>query len=99
MTDIMSTEFLKDPDICNPPRLKRTVEFWGLPFFSLGSIIGSGCLLGALGVAQWHIDMIAAGDGLNTIDYAVAAVLILMFCLINLAVSKLHSGSNTGLVI
>jgi hypothetical protein len=28
--------------------LKRTVGFWGLAFVSLGSIIGSGWLLGAL---------------------------------------------------
>src|SRR5262245_66389996 len=33
-------------------RLRRDVGFWGLTFVSLGSIIGSGWLLGALGAAQ-----------------------------------------------
>jgi amino acid transporter len=32
--------------------LKRTIGFWGLMFVSLGSIIGSGWLLGALNVAK-----------------------------------------------
>ena len=31
--------------------LERTIGFWGLTFVSLGSIIGSGWLLGALGAA------------------------------------------------
>src|ERR1700710_3118114 len=35
-----------------PQRLKRTIGFWGLMFVSLGSIIGSGWLLGALDAAQ-----------------------------------------------
>src|SRR3954462_4236242 len=33
-------------------RLKRSVGFYGLMFVSLGSIIGSGWLLGALNAAQ-----------------------------------------------
>ncbi len=33
-------------------RLHRSVGFWGLTFFALGSIIGSGWLLGALGAAK-----------------------------------------------
>src|SRR5688572_13806638 len=33
-------------------RLQRSVGFWGLMFISLGSIIGSGWLLGALNAAQ-----------------------------------------------
>ena len=32
--------------------LRRSIGFWGLMFMSLGSIIGSGWLLGALGAAQ-----------------------------------------------
>jgi amino acid transporter len=32
-------------------RLERSIGFWGLTFVSLGSIIGSGWLLGALGAA------------------------------------------------
>jgi hypothetical protein len=35
-----------------PGRLKRSVGFYGLMFVSLGSIIGSGWLLGALNAAQ-----------------------------------------------
>ncbi|HET7658993.1 MAG TPA: APC family permease, partial [Oryzihumus sp.] len=34
------------------PRLRRDIGFWGLTFVSLGSIIGSGWLLGALLAAQ-----------------------------------------------
>src|SRR5256886_4450894 len=33
-------------------QLKRSVGFWGLMFVSLGSIIGSGWLLGALNAAE-----------------------------------------------
>jgi amino acid transporter len=36
----------------NDGRLKRSVGFWGLMFVSLGSIIGSGWLLGALNAAK-----------------------------------------------
>jgi amino acid transporter len=36
----------------SPTRLRRDVGFWGLTFVSLGSIIGSGWLLGALLAAQ-----------------------------------------------
>ena len=43
--------------------LQRAVGFWGLTFVSLGSIIGSGWLLGALGAAlamlgpgAWSVD-------------------------------------------
>src|ERR1700739_2479894 len=35
-----------------PGQLKRTVSLYGLMFVSLGSIIGSGWLLGALNAAQ-----------------------------------------------
>ena len=35
-----------------PGHLKRTVGFYGLMFVSLGSIIGSGWLLGALNAAE-----------------------------------------------
>jgi amino acid transporter len=34
------------------PRLRRSIGFWGLMFVSLGSIIGSGWLLGALNAAK-----------------------------------------------
>lgn len=35
-----------------PGQLKRSVGFYGLMFVSLGSIIGSGWLMGALNAAQ-----------------------------------------------
>ena len=41
MTQIMSTEMPEAGDIGKPPKLKRTVGFWGLSFVSLGSIICS----------------------------------------------------------
>src|SRR5450755_1753140 len=45
------TAMVNDPH--HPPgQLKRSVGFYGLMFVSLGSIIGSGWLLGALNAAQ-----------------------------------------------
>lgn len=40
------------PPVLSDSGLKRTVGFWGLMFVSLGSIIGSGWLLGALNASQ-----------------------------------------------
>ncbi|MBT1002617.1 APC family permease [Paenarthrobacter sp. DKR-5] len=56
--------------------LKRVVGFWGLTFVSLGSIIGSGWLLGALGAAQ------AAGPA-SIISWLLAAVLLLVLALVH----------------
>lgn len=39
------------PTAATGAQLNRTVGFWGLRFISLGSIIGSGWLLGALSAA------------------------------------------------
>ena len=50
-------------------RLERTIGFWGLTFVSLGSIIGSGWLLGALGAAT------VAGPA-SLISWVVAAIII-----------------------
>ena len=44
------TQNLLEP--VDSPNLKRSVGFWGLMFVSLGSIIGSGWLLGALTAAE-----------------------------------------------
>ena len=52
MAHIMSIEPPARGDVGEPLKLKRTVGFWGLSFVSLGSIIGSGWLLGALTVAE-----------------------------------------------
>src|SRR5215475_16104354 len=40
------------PDAPKPGHLERSVGFYGLMFVSLGSIIGSGWLLGALNAAE-----------------------------------------------
>lgn len=56
--------------------LKRVVGFWGLTFVSLGSIIGSGWLLGALGAAK------SAGPA-SIISWLLAAVLLLILALIH----------------
>src|ERR1700712_5738327 len=50
--------------------LRRTVGFSALMFISLGSIIGSGWLLGALTAAQ------AAGGGGSLISWILAAVML-----------------------
>lgn len=52
MTQAMPIEPLNVNEIGEPLKLKRTIGFWGLSFVSLGSIIGSGWLLGALTVAE-----------------------------------------------
>ncbi|WP_052207385.1 APC family permease [Sinomonas humi] len=56
--------------------LKRVVGFWGLMFVSLGSIIGSGWLLGALGAAK------SAGPA-SLISWLLAAVLLVVLALIH----------------
>ncbi|WP_138415382.1 APC family permease [Sinomonas gamaensis] len=56
--------------------LKRVVGFWGLLFVSLGSIIGSGWLLGALGAAK------SAGPA-SLISWILAAILLVVLALIH----------------
>ena len=56
--------------------LKRVVGFWGLMFVSLGSIIGSGWLLGALGAAK------SAGPA-SIISWLLAAILLVVLALIH----------------
>jgi amino acid transporter len=58
-------------------QLKRTVGFWGLAFVSLGSIIGSGWLLGALNAAS------IAGGGGSLISWVIAAVMLMVLALIH----------------
>lgn len=55
--------------------LKRTIGFWGLTFISLGSIIGSGWLLGALGAAQ------AAGPA-SLVSWVIAAIMLTTLALV-----------------
>jgi len=60
-----------------PQKLKRTVGFWGLSFVSLGSIIGSGWLLGALTAAKY------AGGGGSLISWVLAAIMLMVLALIH----------------
>ena len=43
-------------------QLKRSVGFYGLMFVSLGSIIGSGWLLGALGEVEAAFEVVARAE-------------------------------------
>jgi amino acid transporter len=56
--------------------LKRSIGFFGLLFISLGSIIGSGWLLGALGAAQ------AAGPA-SLISWILAALMLMTLALVH----------------
>jgi amino acid transporter len=56
--------------------LKRTIGFWGLTFVSLGSIIGSGWLLGALTAAK------TAGPA-SLISWVLAALMLIVLALIH----------------
>ncbi|MDL9978361.1 APC family permease [Microbacterium sp. ASV49] len=57
--------------------LIRTVGFWGLSFVSLGSIIGSGWLLGALTAAS------VAGGGGSLVSWVIAAIMMMVLALIH----------------
>ncbi len=59
-----------------PRELKRSIGFWGLTFISLGSIIGSGWLLGALYAAE------AAGPA-SLLSWILAAGLLMVLALIH----------------
>ena len=56
--------------------LRRSVGFWGLMFVSLGSIIGSGWLLGALGAAQ------AAGPA-SLVSWVLAGAMLAVLALVH----------------
>jgi amino acid transporter len=56
--------------------LRRSVGFWGLTFLSLGSIIGSGWLLGALGAAQ------VAGPA-SLVSWILAGIMLAVLALIH----------------
>ncbi len=64
------------PSVLSDPGLKRTVGFWGLMFVSLGSIIGSGWLLGALNAAT------VAGPA-SLLSWILAAVMLIVLALIH----------------
>src|SRR3954447_1970506 len=56
--------------------LNRAIGFWGLTFVSLGSIIGSGWLLGALYAAE-------AAGGASIISWGLAGVMLIALALIH----------------
>src|SRR3954468_12477385 len=56
--------------------LHRAIGFWGLTFVSLGSIIGSGWLLGALYAAE-------AAGGASIISWGLAAIMLIALALIH----------------
>lgn len=56
--------------------LSRGIGFWGLTFISLGSIIGSGWLLGALYAAQ-------AAGGASIVSWVLAALMLIVLALIH----------------
>lgn len=64
-------------DVGGAPRMKRSVGFFGLTFVSLGSIIGSGWLLGALSAAE------TAGGGGSLVSWVLAAIMLIVLALIH----------------
>lgn len=69
------------------PALKRTVGFWGLTFISLGSIIGSGWLLGALTAAK------TAGPA-SLLSWVLAAVMLAVLALIHAELGGAYPASG-----
>jgi amino acid transporter len=67
---------VKDASTGQSRELKRSIGFFGLMFISLGSIIGSGWLLGALGAAQ------AAGPA-SLISWILAALMLMTLALVH----------------
>ena len=67
--------------------LKRSIGFWGLTFISLGSIIGSGWLLGALTAAK------TAGPA-SLISWVLAAVMLAVLALIHAELGGAYPASG-----
>jgi amino acid transporter len=73
-----------DHPIAAPSKeLKRSIGFWGLMFVSLGSIIGSGWLLGALFAAE------AAGPA-SLVSWVLAALMLMVLALIYAELSSAY---------
>jgi amino acid transporter len=72
----MSMPTFTPPSHGSSDHLHRSIGFWGLMFVSLGSIIGSGWLLGALGAAQ------AAGPA-SLISWVLAGAMLAVLALIH----------------
>jgi amino acid transporter len=71
----MSASHVHHHEHLPPGHLKRTVGFYGLMFVSLGSIIGSGWLLGALNAAE------AAGPA-SIISWIIAGIMLTVLALV-----------------
>lgn len=69
------------------PGLQRSIGFWGLTFISLGSIIGSGWLLGALYAAE------KAGPA-SVISWVLAAVMLAVLALIHAELGSAYPASG-----
>src|SRR5258708_31376344 len=69
----MNTE-MGEPPLVIAGRLQRSVGFYGLMFVSLGSIVGSGWLLGALNAAE------VAGPG-SVLSWILAACMLTLLAL------------------
>ncbi|MDP9116606.1 MAG: APC family permease [Actinomycetota bacterium] len=76
MTRSTTTAPAESGSSATAPGLRRSIGFWGLMFISLGSIIGSGWLLGALGAAQ------KAGPA-SLLSWILAAILLMVLALIH----------------
>jgi amino acid transporter len=72
----MSAPPFTPPSHASSDHLHRSIGFWGLMFVSLGSIIGSGWLLGALGAAK------AAGPA-SLISWVLAGAMLAVLALIH----------------
>lgn len=72
----MTTMSTKGGSAAGTRHLQRDVGFWGLTFVSLGSIIGSGWLLGALTASS------VAGPA-SVISWVLAAVMLLILALVH----------------
>ncbi|HEV7192374.1 MAG TPA: APC family permease [Jatrophihabitantaceae bacterium] len=76
MSQSKTTASAESGSAAHAPGLRRSIGFWGLMFISLGSIIGSGWLLGALGAAQ------KAGPA-SLLSWILAAILLMVLALIH----------------
>jgi len=69
------------------PGLSRSIGFWGLTFISLGSIIGSGWLLGALTAAK------SAGPA-SLLSWVLAAIMLAVLALIHAELGGAYPASG-----
>jgi len=83
----MATPTVSAGAVTGEPGLKRSIGFWGLTFISLGSIIGSGWLLGALTAAT------KAGPA-SLLSWVLAAVMLAVLALIHAELGGAYPASG-----